>query len=123
MHYTRASPVIHELREFCEDNNLRPPGPLRSVPARRELTFWFAGDPGLEIEAAPAVRVGGESPHDHVLYLQRIVYELRYLLLEPGGAEAERGSVPDLPAAFALAQAWVGGAGLHALPEGRSIIV
>ena len=109
--------VIHELREFCEDNNVVPPAPLKAVRARGELTFWSAGDPALEIEAMDAVEMRSES--GRALYLQRVVYELRYLLLLENGVEFERGHCPDLTVALAIARIWLAGGALEDLPKNR----
>ncbi len=119
--------MLHELREFCEDNNAAPPGALREVPARPELTFWQPSDPVLEIEAEPAVAI---SIGERTVYLQRVIYDLRYSLFE-NGEERERGDVPGgnpadearLHVAMAklleIARAWLGGADFYGLPRGR----
>jgi hypothetical protein len=110
--------VLHELREFCEDNNVSPPGPLVQVPARPELNYWSVSDPALDIEAAPAVRI---SAGNRSAFLQRVVYELRYLLLE-GEEEFERGDIVggDVAKLLEIARAWLGGADtFQALPPGR----
>ena len=118
--------MIHELREFCEDNNVSPPGTLRSVPSRPELSFWSAGDPALENEAQPAVRLEPVDPEGpsaaRVVYLQRVVYDLRYLLLD-GSAEEERGAAPDLATALAVASHWLSGGAWSDLPEARQPVV
>jgi len=112
--------VIHELREFCEDNNRPPPAPLRSVPARRELNYWSASDPALDIEAQPAVEM--RSPSGRACYLQRVVYDLRYLLLLENGFEFERGTCRDLLAGLEIARVWLEGGGYDDLPR-RSVVL
>jgi len=115
--------VIHELREFCEDNNQEPPAPPRSVKAREELNYWRPSDPALDIEAMPAVEL--RAPSGRVCFLQRVVYELRYLLLLENGDEFERGHCPttpqsvDLMTGFEVARAWLAGGDMNDLPKGR----
>jgi hypothetical protein len=111
------STVIREIREFCEDNNRQPPAPMRSVPARPELTHWSAADPALEIEADPAVELRG--PSGRTCYLQRVVYDIRYLLRLDNGTEFERGEAPDISFALEVARVWLGGGGLDDLPKPR----
>lgn len=105
--------MLHELREFCEDNNRQPPGPWRSVAPRTELTYWFTGDPALEIEAQRAAEIGHEGGRR--VYLQRVVHDLRYLLVDEHGLERERGSFASVDAGLALATGWLSGLELGAL--------
>lgn len=113
--------MIHELREFCEDNNQPPPAPLRVVKARSELTHWAWGDPALEIEADDAVEM--RAPSGRACYLQRVVYELRYLLLLENGEEFERGAIPDVLTGIEVARAWLAGGGMRDLPGSRKVVV
>ena len=120
--------MLEELREFCEDNNQLPPAPMKRVPALRELNHWTAADPALETEAAPGVRLevarhgGPRGAFVRAIVLQRVVYDLRYALLE-GSRPVERvreiGSVSDLSSALAVARAWLEGADLAELPSQR----
>lgn len=109
--------MIRLLREFCEDNNQAPPAPMLAVAVRPELSYWSGSDPALENEADPAVEMVG--PSGRAVYLQQIIYELRYLLLLENGDEFERGTIPDLLTALELARTWFGGGGMDELPKQR----
>ncbi len=115
--------MLPELREFCEDNNQPPPAPWKTVRAREELSYWSASDPALDIEADPAVELRAES--GRTCYFQRVIYELRYLLLEENGDEFERGDCRDLATALEIARAWLGGGSFFDLPPvpGRRPVV
>lgn len=106
--------MLPELREFCEDNNQPPPAPWRSVPARAELSYWSASEPALEIEADPAVELRGANKR--VCYFQRVIYEIRYLLVLENGVDFERGECADLAAALAIARVWLAGGDFDELP-------
>jgi hypothetical protein len=115
--------MLEEFREFCEDNNLAPPAPLESVPASRRLIEWFPGDPALESETPPALRLRSGS---RSVVLQRVIYEIRYALaheLEREAFEEEIGSVNSVATAFEVARLWLGGAGFRELPASRRAII
>jgi hypothetical protein len=109
--------VIRELREFCEDNNVEPPAPMKSVPVRPELSYWSGSDPALDIEADPAVQMRADS--GRTCYLQRVIYEIRYSLYLENGQEFERGYCQVLDTAFVIARIWLGGGGMSDLPKER----
>jgi hypothetical protein len=113
--------MIHELRQFCEDNNWPPPAPMRVVPARAELNYWSAADPALDIEAADAVEMRGGT--GRACYIQRVIYDLRYSLYLENGAEFERGTLPDVLTGLEVARVWLGGGGMMDLPGRRGVIL
>ncbi|MEZ0227283.1 MAG: hypothetical protein ACAI25_01555 [Planctomycetota bacterium] len=113
--------MIRQFIEFCEDNNHAPPAPMREVRPRDELTYWAAGDPALTYQADPAVEMRAES--GRAVYVQRIVWEIRYLLLLENGDEFERGMIPDLGTALEVARVWLAGGGMDDLPKARRFIL
>jgi hypothetical protein len=130
--------MLQEFQEFCEDNNLVPPAPLESVDAVPSLSFWSPADPALTIESPPGVLLRGDMnlTSERSVRFQRVVYDIRYALTEVEETthaeragvywyenEIEVGTVPDLPAAYDLAKAWLGGASTRALPPRRSPVV
>jgi hypothetical protein len=122
--------MLEEFREYCEDNNQALPAPLESVPPVPELSFWSPADPALENEAPRALRL---AVRFRWIILQRVVYDIRYQLMERrqfserfarlATREAEMGDVPDLRVALELARAWLSGAEPDELPKERRILV
>jgi hypothetical protein len=112
--------VFHEFRLFCDENNQDPPAPLRAAPARDGLTYWFAGDPALQSEQES---VSLKREEGRTVFFQRVLYDIRYELLDEAGRSMETGTVADLLAGLELARAWLSGARWEDLAVPRSPIL